>query len=381
MKSKLNMKSNFIKSFNKTIAVLMLLSSFMYLESCSKDEGTSTPEQEQVDPAPNDPADPNPAEDNAITITTIDSGVSVMNATKVEGVPPAPSGSVDFQIDSDNHAGYLDTGFLLDVASDDQATGAYIVFKDADDNASSGYFNVSFGADSGKQTLTKRGKSNTRAAKLFEVEEEIVVLFDNSITEGEFCYDICLYNASGDVSQIVTRCLEVSAWGGNEALAGEWLYDRDVVNGEVEEDDDTTTVSCNNGSSIEVSYNNYEKNDWILTLVANGDYNEEYDDIYQIIDHDASAASCDAVYETEKTENHDKYYGKWTYTAANGLSIVDFSYEDFLDPSENETYETGEVYFDGIAAEVINGELVLSETIIDENGDSITYESIFIKNN
>ncbi len=370
-----------MKSLNKAIAVLLILSSFLYLESCDKDEANITTEEEQVDPTPTDPTDPNPSDDTAITINTIDSGVSVMDATKVEGVPPAPSGSVDFQIDTDDHAGYLDTGFLLDVASDDQVTGAYIVFKDTDENASNSYFDVTFSEDSEKRASTKRGKSKTKTAKLFEVEEEIIVQFDNSITEGEFCYDICLYNAAGDVSQIVSRCIEVSAWGGNEALVGEWLYDRDVVNGEVEEDDDTSTVSCNNGSSIEVLYNNYEKNDWIITLVENGDYTEEYHDIYQIIDYDGSAASCDAVYDAEKTESHNKYFGKWTYTEANGLSIVDFSYENLLDATKNETYDSGEVYFDGVSAEIINGELVLSETIIDESGDSYTYESIFVKNN
>lgn len=353
--------------------------------SCSDDDANNKEEPneetvDQIDPIP-DPV-PDPGEESVapdIPITTLDAGIQIEGASKITGTPPEPSGTLDFNIQSTDQAGYLDTGFTVNFTSTDAVAGAYILFKDENGVKSDSYFNVPL--VSGKSNTSKKTKSRTSTTISSKKvgEQEIEVLFNSNVPTGTFCYEICLYDNANNISQIVSRCVTISSWGGNSSLVGDWKFDRSFENGELTADEDTTEVTCNNGTVENFIDILYETNDWILSLEANGDYSEEYDERYQLLDLNPTLNACSPIY-GEFEESNDRYLGKWSYNETSGLSIVDFAYENILDPSENETYERGEIYFDGIAAEIVNGELVLTETF-QEDGETIVAQAIFVANN
>ncbi|KPM31985.1 Hypothetical protein I595_1633 [Croceitalea dokdonensis DOKDO 023] len=291
---------------------------------------------------------------------------------------------MDFDINATDQPGYLDTGFVIDFSSEDAVTGAYIRFKDETGSPADGYFNVPF--TTGKKAVKDRKNKLNRGVAINTLlskqvgEEEIEVLFGETVPTGRFCYEICLYDSSNNISQIVERCVDVSAWGGNPTLVGEWKMDRVFENDIEVEEFDIAQISCDNGSMGSFLEELYEINDWILVLRENGDYFEEYIERLQVLDFDATAASCEAVYAPDVEEFYDRYLGKWTYTADYGLSIVDFAYENELDASENQTYDGGEIYFDGVEAVVVNNELILTETEVVE-GETFVYRAIFVPNN
>lgn len=353
--------------------------------SCSDDDANDKEETneetvEQIDAIP-DPV-PDPEEESTapdIPITTLDAGIQIEGATKITGTPPAPAGTLDFNIQSTDQAGYLDTGFVVNFASTDAVSGAYILLKDENGVKSDSYFNVplvSGKSNNSKKTDSRR--SNAISSKRVG-EQEIEVLFDGNVPTGTFCYEICLYDNANNISQIVSRCVTISSWGGNNSLVGDWKFNRSFENGELTTDDDTREVTCNNGTLENFIDILYETNNWILSLEASGDYSEAYDERYQLLDLNSTLTACTAIY-GEFEESNDRFLGKWTYNQTSGLSIVDFAYENLLDPSENETYDRGEIYFDGIAAEIINGELVLTETF-QEDGEAIVAQAIFVPNN
>lgn len=375
---------------------------FLLFTACSDDDTTTmdtTDDTDQVDT--NDDGDTGDADSDDTTddgndgdgdgnadipLGTIDMGVNIEGADKTEGAPPAPNSNLSFEMDTNDQAGYQERGFLIELSSSDDIAGAYLLFKDSNGAKSDGYFDIPFSTGEGDKGINHQ-KSNrfwpnqhllsTMAKQVGE--QEINVLFDNTIAPGTFCYEICVYNSAGNVSEVVTRCVNVLEWGGNSSIEGEWKFDRAFENDVLQEDDNMTEVDCANGTVATLVETLYEREDWILSLQPGGDYFEIYDELFQDLDFEASTAQCEAVYGAEQ-ELRDKYLGKWTYSTDTGLSIIDFAYENLLDPSLNETFDEGEIYFDSVQAEVLNGELVLTESEETPEG-TFVYKAIFKPNN
>lgn len=313
----------------------------------------------------------------SIALEQISSEITIVDGVAIQGLPPQPSGNLDFQIATEDQSAYLGSGFLITISSDDTPTGAYILFKDANGNAAESYFDVNFAAEKSAKRLGLRGKhgANNQTAKVVD-NQVIEVTFTQNMPTGNFCYDICLYDNANNISQIVTRCVTVDEWGGDTNITGNWLFDRELENGVVLSNDaGETTVACNAGGTITVLEEMIEKDDWFLSLQPGGDYYEEYDFLSYDLDDDKTAADCEAAYVTTENAYRDRYIGKWSYNAS-GLTIVDFAYEDLNNSANNETYESGELYFYEVEAEIIDGELVLSETVSFDNED-VTYQAIF----
>ncbi|OEK07734.1 hypothetical protein A8C32_16650 [Flavivirga aquatica] len=307
-----------------------------------------------------------------IPLTTIEQGVSIEGAVKNQGTPPAPNSNLDFQISTTNQDAFLNSGFNIQFASNDNIAGAYIVLKDTDGNNASDYldvpasaFNNEGGSKSGKSSAKSKkvDRSTTNKAKEDEENDTIKVSFDTHVPVGNFCYDICLYDASNNISQIQTICVTINSWGGNTSIVGEWVFDREDDN-----NNNSTTITCDNEDTIEANYDKIIKEEWTFVLNEDGTYYEIYNDEFQSLNYSESEASCTVTYDTEIKKENEKFSGNWTYNEDDKtLTVIDFKREDFIDSSKNEEFENGEVYFAKVIVEVISGQLVITET----DGDDI----------
>ena len=354
----------------------------LFIISCDKDEKPTMVEVDTMDQTDMD----DPVEDTTestnntnnmdntsdteptVSLAAIETGVSIDGANKIEGMPPAPNGVLDFQMETDNHSGYLSTGFLLEFSSENEPKGAYVLFKDENGNNATSYFDVPLNVMDGKTGSHKnraKDKFSSISSKKI-VEEEILVAFNAQVPVGKFCYDICLYDASNNVSQVITRCVEIENWGGSSEFVGEWIFDRDTEDGV--DSSYINKINCANGGVIEVHDRDYREE--LFVLEEGGDYYETYTDY---VDEDASRQSCQIVAINEADYEIDKFLGKWTYSSStNKFSVVDFAYEFFPDATENEVYDSGEIYIDEVDIAIFNGELVLSDTF-----EGVVFQRIF----
>ncbi|WP_103864384.1 hypothetical protein [Aquimarina sp. I32.4] len=322
------------------------------------------------------PAGDNVAEEREIPVSELKSGVTIPVGKLESGTPPTPTGTMNFSINTTQQEAYLTKGFNISFSSTDQVAGAYIQFKDVNGTPIEGYYDVQefITSGGGKSAAIKGRKNAVITSKMNEGNLEIDVDFAATVAPGRFCYDICIYDEQGNISQIEEVCVEVEAWGGNDAIAGEWIFDREEPNDI--ENEIGATIECENGETLtDVPYNQEEKDVWIFVLNADGTYYESYDEKGKSLDNTASATNCSAVY-TNEYEYKEKYSGNWAYNEENEtISIVDFKHEN-LTTNTVDNYEEGEVYFEGDKVEVINGELVIT-TIYNEGGVDVTEKIIF----
>ncbi len=364
-----NLKSNKMKKSNAFFA-LTFMATLLFI-SCGNDDSNNNPSngdnEEEV------------SEDTVISTDILKAGVVIGDLELTSGTPPAPNSDLDFSISTNEQDAFLDNGFDIDFSSTDEIAGAYIQLQDADGNNVDGYFDIPKEAFdnsiTGKLASKKRKNKNKLSAKSDDTDYGIDVDFEASVPVGRFCYIICLYDAEGNVSQLQEVCVDVNAWGGNETIIGEWIYDRSEP--EDTEDEYTEDIECENGQILTaVPFYIDVKDEWILVLSENGDYSETYDEIEKTIDTFESVKNCEATY--DEYSYNERYSGKWSYNEEDEtLTLVDFAYEDLLDPSNNETYPEGEVYFEGAGVEIIDGELVITDSY--DNGTSIITEKVIFK--
>ena len=339
------------------------------VSSCNKDDDNNPSNQGNEQLA----NEQNATEEAKIPTSTLETGIEIEGASKETGTPPSPNSNLNFDLNTDLTEAFQGSGLRIEFSSTESIAGAYIQFKDVDGNAASNYFNVSsssfFNIDNGrlagKVEPVKRSLSNARVAQ--EFNDQIEVDFGSNVPAGQFCYDICLYDASNNVSQIQTVCITVEAWGGNASIVGEWIFDKGEPATDVKE-----TINCSNGQTIEVDYAQYTKDEWTFVLNEDGTYFEIYDVEGRELDYSATESNCSATYGDVERGN-EKYSGNWAYNEEDQtLTVIDFKYENFLNASENEDYEDGDLYFEGAKAEIISGQLILTET-----DDGETYKAYF----
>ncbi|GAA3618369.1 hypothetical protein [Flavivirga jejuensis] len=352
----------------KTTLLLVIISCLTY--SCSKD---STANEEEI------LADQqNELEEANIPLEDLNSGISIDGATKNAGTPPQPTGDVNIEISSDKAEAFQKAGFNLKFSTTEtDIAGAYLLFKDSDNNTASDYFDIPV---SELTTYNKSGdtKGNNSSKKnllfksnnsLVDGDYEIDVNFGDSFPPGKFCADLCIYDQENNISQIVTVCVEVEAWGGNASIVGEWLLEEESFdNGEY-------TIVCENEESIEADYSQVIKDEIIFNVDNNGDFYVTYYEEYKDLDYEASRTNCSAIYSDDIEKYNDKETGKWAYNETNStLTLVSFKYEDFIEPQYSEDYPNGELLFEGDKVEIIDGKLVITSTYTE--GDE-TYTDIF----
>ncbi|MEW4922780.1 hypothetical protein [Algibacter sp. 2305UL17-15] len=320
----------------------------------------------------------NKTEENAVETSALSSGIEIAGATKNDGTPPQPNSNIDLVVASNKAEAHQKSGFNLKFSTaESNIAGAYLLFKDVNGNGASNYFDVpvsSFTTASKKANIknnkSSKNKLFSKGNGLTDNEYEIDIDFGDAIPAGQFCSDLCLYDSENNVSQIVTVCIEVEAWGGNASIVGTWK----VV--ETTGDDDNTQISCTNGQTVEVPYEEVIYEEYILNFENNGDFYYTDKSEYNYLDYQASAESCSGVYsDVESEENDEKYTGKWAYNEDELLlTLITFKYEDFLNPQYNEDFTNGEILFDGSSGkvEVVGNKLIFTQTYVGD-GESNTY--------
>lgn len=355
------------------------------LLSCNKDDSSS----ESSSGNQNLANAQNATEEAAIPLAVLESGIKIEGANKINGQAPAVNSDLAFTLESNEQEAFQDSGLDIKFSASGNISGAYIQFKDVDGNASGNYFDVpasAFISEFDSRKSLNIFKTNHSSAKVISQNFSVSPVqpdegFDNNnnrgvinidfenVPAGQFCYDICLYDGDQNVYVIQEVCVEVEAWGGNSSIVGVWEFNRIVNNFEEASDDQIfdeeglSTIICDSGETLTYDSNNQTKDDkpYVLTLNEDGTYLETDSGSYSFLNYLETTKTCTVVFE-ESTDFSYKYSGNWAFNEDNNtLTIIDFKYEDLLDPSKNTEYPDGELYFDGVEAEVINGELKLGD--------------------
>ncbi|MBP2831210.1 hypothetical protein J8281_03335 [Aquimarina sp. U1-2] len=353
-----------------------ILLAITFLVSCSSDDSPSNP---------NNGGDPvgeelNP-EDREIAATELQNKITIESGTFVAGkTPPAPTGTLDFKIEKAEQQALMTNGFNIEFKSaSTDSLRAYIVLKDANGNTVDGYYDAAALSEDASAKSSISSKKRSKNSVILEDNRFFNVDFDESLQPGKFCYEICIYDQQGNISQIEEVCVQIEAWGGNKDIVGEWIFDREEPTDS--NNRNTRSITCENGQQLnDIPYYKEERDIWTFVLTEDGIYYETYNQKGQDLDITASELNCAAIY-GESYEDKDKYSGNWVYNEdEKTFTCLDFKYEDLLDPSNNEQYPQGSIYFDRVKIEVVNNELRITEIDgTDENGNLETYTYIFKK--
>lgn len=323
-----------------------------FLLSCSDDDTPSLGNEELAN-------EQNATEENLISVTQLNSGVELVGATKESGTPPAPNSTMDFRINTDKQTAVQRRGFEIKFSSDDAIAGAYVRLKNVDSTPMDGYFKIPSSMFNNFRVADELS-SNGRLVNIQEeyYDFEIGVRFDESISAGQFCYDICLYDDENNISQVQEVCLEVEAWGGNAAMVGTWKLVGGVHVGHLSD------MSCIGGGSIKgVDHYKEVKKEIIVTFNRDGSFTEKASVEGYYIDYEETVSSCTLVYDTEKDIESRRLSGNWAFDEEQNIPIiVCFNYEDFLDPSRSTEINKGkgELYIsDNYIATIIGNTLTL----------------------
>lgn len=345
-----NLKNQIMK---RVLFLFFIAITTFYVTSCSSD---SSPERGSEEVA----EEQNALEDNKTPVSTIENGIVINGATKESGTPPAPNSDLDFQINSDLKTGFQGSGFDIKFSSTDNIAGAYVQFKDSNGNSTSTFFDIPASSFSSRMVS---GNSNFKSVfkkadngTSLRMEEETTINVDlqNSVPAGEFCYDICIYDNNNNISRIETVCVTIEAWGGNAAIVGEWVPEND-------EDADVEIITCNNGNSVSVDFEAFTESFGYISFNQDGSFFESFKGEYAPLDYNATKTTCTPVFE-EVIKDEYKADGNWAYNEDdNSLTVIYFSFTDFIDGGNSETYNFGNVVIDGLYVKDVTSDTLVLE--------------------
>ena len=301
----------------KIIFKSSLFAALLIVTACGKDDAKETVEQieNETEQMEQTPLEANKVSDNLV----------IEGGTKMEGDPPVPIGTLLFDVTGTSKIALLDEGFDVSINSDTEIVGAYIKIKAEDGTIADSYHDVNIDANkaANKKTrsLTKREGRSVRSANK-ENDVSLDVDFTTEIEAGKFCYEICVYDDNGNISEPKEVCVKVENWGGKADGVGDWTlekwfydYDEERIYRPGEENCvmKTRTMSCQ-GAQFE----NVESEDcvfteyWTLKLGADGTYTEKEKIIWTTNYTDISQNPCldEAVSEEVYTFESN---GKWAY--------------------------------------------------------------------
>jgi len=366
-----------------------MASTFTY---CSDDATDDSIEQSGDDGNDSDDGDTGDNSDNgsssesdALDANVVANGLRVNGATLITDAPPQPNGGINFSFDDSTPSALIGQGFEQYLESDDTFNGVYLIVKDVNGNVADSYLDIpsdSFGRNAQISNNAQSIFKNERATRMVN-QGLLNVGFDNSIPAGIFCYEVCVYDGNGNISQPQAVCITVESFGGNDALVGEWnmtnvtdTYDGQSTSvGLDEEACYDETVNCNNGNSFTYEEcTTYER--LRLTLNADGTYILDERLLEDTIDYDASSESCSEVSANGFYEYLSS--GNWAYNeTSQRLITVETNYienengEIFTD---NFPTGEGEVLFDWDINISGNTFTIFEEDDNDDYFFSITFE-------
>ena len=177
----------------KLLEYLLIAALLCLIYSCSNDDGPNneitTEEAEQL-------------ESVELEAEDVSSNVIIPGASKVQGNPPTPNGAISLDVSNSTKTAFLGEGFDISLSSDGNPVGAYIQFRSNDGTAASEYYDVNIASNaSGKSAMSSFLKHNHRTPNAKIDDTKINVDFNLEIPPGQFCYEICVYDEAGNISQ------------------------------------------------------------------------------------------------------------------------------------------------------------------------------------
>ncbi|WP_136479860.1 hypothetical protein [Cognatitamlana onchidii] len=349
--------------FFKLLAITIVFSILSY--SCSSDDSSNN--NEGIDLA----NEQNKQEALSIPISNLESGIIIDGASTNLGSPPTPNSNLNLNVASNQLPAIQNVGFNLRFSTTEtQVAGAYLQITDTENKATSSYFDIPMSSfEQARRSRIKKTQKSPFSKNDFTVEEgayQINIDFNDAFPPGKFCGVLCIYDNENNISQPITICVEVEAWGGNNALVGTWIESG------ISEEDDTTQVICNNNSQINVPYDQIIREEIIATFSADGGFEVFNDEEYKILDYTSTAETCSASYSSDIIQDKYRETGKWAFNETeNTLSIVAFSYTDLINPGESETIPEGELLLQSAKVQINGDTLTLTETYTQDGEDYI----------
>ena len=233
----------------------------------------------------------------------VSDNVIIKGGTQVDGVPPTPNEAITLDVTGTSKMALLGEGFNVSLNSDANIVGAYIQFKANDGTAADSYYDVDIDANTADnkkpQIINKRGSVSLVSKP--EADTVLDVDFTDEIEPGKFCYEICIYDADGNISAPQEVCVTVESWGGNADIVATWNLTKEV---ETYQGDTVTVIpgqedcsleteyDCDQAGQFTASYVCYITDSLQLIFKADGTYEFSSKDKEKFLKEEESKASC-----------------------------------------------------------------------------------------
>lgn len=226
--------------------------------------------------------------------------LDVAGATNVDGNPPSPTTAAGTPEISNNDIN-VQTG---------QEGETNITLNYSGTSVEGAYFQVDGASSYLDIPISTGGRT---------MEDAVTIAIDlaAAFEPGTFCGEICVYDSENRVSEPVTVCIEVIELGGDGSafIVGTWTLtgtkdsDDDEITAVGEDDVETDTFQCSDGTSVEVS--NVYRIEFATAVFDNkGNVRIDGEEYEKELVWDNS--TCDQLVYEEETEIIDMD-GVWTY--------------------------------------------------------------------
>ena len=328
------------------IKPILVLLCIILMTSCVKDDMNELIGQSQTD---QDMLDPNVAT----------SYLQIEDAEMILGeIPDQNSESMNFTLSDDSYLAVPDHGFMVTFKMDEEVKGIYLQV-DGSDN----YFDIPFSSADELREIFNSERSvsiSTNEINGFGLQVNLVP----DPNQGEFCAEISMYDAEGNISPSKVFCTTIKGWGGPSKLQGTWKYERletfylgnlqDTYITEWGETTELDRIECSGeiigGHFVKADY------DW-MELLNSGDYSDNYKSKY--IESDPYCAA---------NERHKVFFGNWAYhETTKEIAIINFKrYTDIIGypdhPDYYQNYAKGIRYIGGTVESVTENQMVIKKT-------------------
>ena len=234
---------------------LAVLAAVVLLASCSTEEATITDLTDTPEDGMGQMEENGNVEDTPLQANMVSDNVVINGGSKNEGMPPTPNEAITLDLSSSTKTALLDVGFDITLNSDANIIGAYLQFKSNDGTLADSYYDIDLEANISNAKFPNRNKfrrTNTLAALPRKAETTVDVDFGTSIEPGTFCYELCVYDADGNISAPEEVCMTVESWGDNTEAIGEWKFVRHTnhFEGNMSFEPDTEVCSDHEGTRL-----------------------------------------------------------------------------------------------------------------------------------
>ena len=358
----------------KLLEYLLIAALLGVIFSCSSDDSDnndiSTEEAEQM-------------ESTQLEADEVSAHVIIPGANKISGNPPSPNGAISLDVSNSTNTAFLGEGFDISFSSDGNPVGAYIQIQSNDGTAAGEYFDVNLASNIsgkvGKATLLNHNKGKWNSHDSKNDDSTINVDFGLEIPPGQFCYEICVYDEQGNISEPQDVCVTVESWGGMDDMEGNWVMVREqrsengqsIVFETGEEACYDYVFECSNGQVLEAE-ECYTRLSGEVRINSDGSYRAEFQGSDRWLNHEGSYENCQAVYTEETFEDISE--GQWAFVSdSNRLTIIEYYFRGKIDGEVDEEYtlEAGDarLVLDG-TIELDGDSFVITESR-DEDGDGV----------